>query len=99
MKLNQLLAVTAAGVLTACSSNVTEVKSPDGTIKFNLDNTESGLTYTVSDSETVVVSPSRLGFVLADGEMLDKFDIKSTATSSHDETWETTWGEIGRAHV
>ncbi len=93
MKLNQLLAVTAAGVLTACSSNVTEVKSPDGTIKFNLDNTESGLTYTVSDSETVVVSPSRLGFVLADGEMLDKFDIKSTATSSHDETWETTWGE------
>lgn len=93
MKINQLLTVAAAAFITACNSNVTEVKSPDGTIKFNLENNEAGLSYTVSDSESIVVSPSRLGFVLADGETLDKFDIKATTTSSHDEKWETTWGE------
>lgn len=93
MKINQLLTVAAAAFITACNSNVTEVKSPDGTIKFNLENNEAGLSYTVSDSESIVVSPSRLGFVLADGETLDKFDIKATTTSSLDEKWETTWGE------
>lgn len=93
MKINQLLTVAAAAFITACNSNVTEVKSPDGAIKFNLENNEAGLSYTVSDSESIVVSPSRLGFVLADGETLDKFDIKATTTSSHDEKWETTWGE------
>jgi len=93
MKLNYLIAVTFAGLMTACGGNITEVKSPDGTIVFKVDNNTGGLTYTVSDSETVVVSPSRLGFVLEGDERLDDFDIMSTSTASHDETWETVWGE------
>lgn len=93
MKINLLFAASLATLLASCSSDITEVKSPDGSIVFNLSNTDTGLTYSVSDSETVVVAPSKLGFILSGDEMLDKFDITSTSTSSHDETWETTWGE------
>lgn len=93
MKFSCFIAAAGAVLLTACGGNVTEVKSPDGSILFRLDNSADGLTYTVSDSATVVLAPSRLGFVLQGDEYLDRFDIKSTSTVSHDETWETVWGE------
>ena len=93
MKINLLLAASLTALVTSCATDNTQVASPDGSIVFKLSNTDSGLTYTVSDSDEVVVDSSRLGFVLAGDEMLDKFDITGSSTSSHDETWETLWGE------
>ena len=93
MKINLLLAASLTAMIASCGTDNTQITSPDGSIVFKLSNTDAGLTYTVSDSDEVVVDSSRLGFVLVGDEMLDKFDIKGTSTSSHDETWETTWGE------
>ncbi|MCM1449806.1 MAG: glycoside hydrolase family 97 protein [Clostridiales bacterium] len=93
MKHHFFLAAAAMPLLIACGSDSMSVKSPDGTIDFALTNTGSGLEYTVSDNGSQLVGASRLGFVLADGHALDNFDIIRTSTSSHDETWETVWGE------
>ncbi len=82
-------------LLTACGSSepTMEVSSPDGAIKFTLDNSADGLFYSVTDGGTDIVAPSRLGFILTDSVSLDRFDILKSKTFSHDETWETTWGE------
>lgn len=88
-----MIAAFAAVAFCSCSDGVLEVKSPDGSIVFTVDDTDGKLTYKVSDGGEVVLNPSRLGFVLADGEMLERFDITGSSTSSHDETWETVWGE------
>lgn len=82
-------------LLTACGSSdpVMEVASPDGAIRFTLENTPEGLFYSVSDDGQSIVAPSRLGFLLADSVSLDHFDIIKSTETSHDETWETVWGE------
>jgi len=42
-----------------------------------------------------VVKTSKLGILLTDGPSFDKsFSLASIDTSSHDETWETVWGEV-----
>ena len=81
-----------ASLLCACGGGhpVMNVSSPDGTISLTLDNEADGLFYSVNDGDMGILSPSRLGFVLAGGERLDSFDIKKSTLTSHDETWETT---------
>ncbi|MDE6831589.1 MAG: glycoside hydrolase family 97 protein, partial [Muribaculaceae bacterium] len=97
MRLTSHLSPLALGLLclTACGSSepVMEVSSPDGDIRFTLDNSSEGLFYAVTDNDSTIVSPSRLGFTLADSVTLDHFDILKSETASHDETWETVWGE------
>ncbi|MDE5554269.1 MAG: glycoside hydrolase family 97 N-terminal domain-containing protein, partial [Muribaculaceae bacterium] len=87
------MALAAAGCLAACSSPSTEVTSPDGKIKFAVDNKADGLCYSVTDAGTSIVSPSRLGFVLQGNDSVARFDVLNSVMSSHDETWETVWGE------
>ncbi len=97
MRLTSHLTPLALGMLvfTACGNSepAMKVSSPDGAITFALDNTAEGLFYSVTDGGASIVAPSRLGFILADSVSLDRFDILKSKTSSHDETWETTWGE------
>lgn len=96
MKIKSIIAtIAAASALTACSHGPAdnEVVSPDGKISFTFDNGPDGLCYSVSDDKTPIVEGSRLGFVLADNDSVTRFDILSTTRSSHDETWETVWGE------
>lgn len=93
-----LLTLGVATLLCSCSKSENEpivmtVSSPDGAINFELDNSDNGLYYSVKDENTNIVNSSRLGFVLADGERLDSFEIKRTIVDSHDEIWETAWGE------
>lgn len=96
MKINNFFSIVAIGCLFAsCGSKpCMNVKSPDGAISFTLSNSaDEGLMYSVTDGDVAIVNPSRLGFVLADGERLDRFEITGSATTSHDEEWETVWGE------
>jgi len=88
-----IICLAAAGMLAACSGPGNEVASPDGKIKFNFDNSAAGLTYNVKDGDVQIVSPSRLGFVLQGNDSVAHFDVLNVSRSSHDETWETVWGE------
>ena len=88
-----IIALAAVGGLAACSSPSDEVTSPDGKIKFSFDNNAGGLFYSVTDGGVSIVSPSRLGFVLEGNDSVARFDVLNTTVSSHDETWETVWGE------
>ncbi len=88
-----LMALAASGIFAACSTSDYKVQSPDNSIVLSLENTADGLFYKVNDGKDAVVSASRLGFVLEDNDSVAHFDVLSTKLSSHDETWETVWGE------
>lgn len=92
-----LLLFSAAIGLTACvSSNKpagNEIKSPDGKISFLYNFTSNGLSYSVADGNQQIVADSRLGFVLEGNDTIADFEYINSTRSSHDETWETTWGE------
>lgn len=91
----KLLAIVfIATTFMSCNKPAMQVLSPDSEIKFELKSTDSGeLSYVVTDGNQEIIQPSRLGFELISGEMLDRFDILGSKTTSHDETWETVWGE------
>lgn len=93
--MNKLLILTlsAAAVLTACSKQDNEVASPDGKIKFAIDNNAEGLFYSVAEDGQQIIAPSRLGFVLAGNDSVARFDVIGVERNSHDDTWETVWGE------
>lgn len=96
MKIKSIIAtVAAASALAACSHGPAdnEVVSPDGKISFTFENSPAGLSYSVSDDRTPIVEGARLGFVLAGNDSVARFDVLNTVRSSHDETWETVWGE------
>ena len=81
----------------------TEITSPNSLVKltFMLDNSRP--TYTLTYKDKVVCKPSHLGLELAkekhaskgmdETDLMDGFTIKSTQTSSFDETWKPVWGE------
>ncbi len=89
------LSVAAAALVSSCTGGSADnvVSSPDGKIKFALDCQPGGLFYSVSDNSTDIVAPSRLGFVLEGNDSVANFEVLNTVRSSHDETWETVWGE------
>lgn len=97
MKKLMFLPVATAIVLSACVNSATpgdnEIKSPDGKISFSWVNGPEGLTYSVQDGGRQIVAPSRLGFVLENNDSVATFDLIGVTRSSHDETWETVWGE------
>lgn len=89
------LSLAAASGLVACTSHpgANEVVSPDGKISFRCVSGSDGLFYSVSDGDRQIVADSRLGFVLENNDTVSRFEVLNTVRSSHDETWETTWGE------
>ncbi|MBM4167680.1 MAG: glycoside hydrolase family 97 protein [Ignavibacteria bacterium] len=72
------------------------IKSPDGTLSLTFAlNAEGEPTYQLKHGLMEVVKTSKLGILLTDGPSFDKsFSLASIDTSSHDETWETVWGEV-----
>ena len=97
MKKFLILTLAAGAALTSCvnpnQEAANEVKSPDGKISFSYELRSDGLFYNVEDDGDQIVYNSRLGFVLADNDSVAYFDRINVVRSSHDETWETTWGE------
>ena len=73
---------------------VRSVNSPDGRTELSFDLQKDGqLTYSVSKNGHKVILPSRLGFILQNADLSHGFQLVSTKENSHDETWETVWGE------
>lgn len=80
----------------------TDVYSPDRKVQLSFSLTEEGAPrYSVRRNGQSVLLPSPLGYILsveckeqrAELDLGKSFRILSTDHTSHDETWETTWGE------
>ncbi len=78
-----------AGVNAKCVS----VTSPDGAIKVSVGVASEKPYYQVTYGSKDLVLPSHLGFVLNDGQLGERVEMKGSRTASTDETWTQLWGE------
>lgn len=76
-----------------CNNDSMTVKSPDGKIEVKVSANNHRVSYAVNKENKEVILPSKLGFVLEDGDSLNRFTITGTQYASFDETWEQPWGE------
>lgn len=91
-----LFAVPAmAQSMAAPAPAAASVTSPDGTISVTLTTDNDGHpVWTLSRKGKLLISTSRLGFLLTDGLALDRsFKLIGQAQASGDDTWEQPWGE------
>jgi len=90
--LNLLCVVT---LLAACGGNNTHrLTSPDKNVvvTFSLKNKQPF--YSVQKGGEEIIKPSRLGFLLNDGDIFGaEMSVIKTSTASLDETWQQSWGE------
>lgn len=93
MKKTPVIIISGLLALASCTPSGSSVSSPDNKIRFTVESDDNGLFYSVTDGGETVVSPSRLGFVLAGDEQPTDFKILGKETASCDTTWETAWGE------
>lgn len=78
-----------AGVNAKCVS----VTSPDGAIKVSVGVASEKPYYQVTYGSKDLVLPSHLGFVLNDGQLGERVEMKGSKTASTDEMWTQLWGE------
>ena len=69
------------------------VSSPDGIITVSVGVKDNKPYYSVSRGETMIVTPSHLGFQLDGGLLGDNVRMTGKKTASKDETWQQVWGE------
>ena len=69
------------------------VTSPDGAIKVSVGVASEKPYYQVTYGSKDLVLPSHLGFVLNDGPLGERVEMKGSKTASTDETWTQLWGE------
>ena len=87
-----MLSLAAIMAVISCSSN--SVKSPDGSIKFGLEESEGPFpVYYVEKDGDRIIDKAALGFALKDAKDFGKMKIAGARKSSHNETWEQPWGE------
>ena len=94
--LNFALVFVTSLMLVLCSScaRPMQVASPDGKTVVTFALAEYGApTYSVEKHGKVVLNPSALGFMEANWELMCGFKVKNVLQQSHNETWETVWGE------
>ncbi len=90
---NKLCLFVFALALVACHKTNT-VTSPDRNTKITFSLTENGAPqYCVNKNEQAVLLESPLGLTLEGQDLSNSFRILSTERNSHNETWETVWGE------
>lgn len=96
MKTYQIIAIVLLQfIFWACSTQPTEVLSPDGNIKVILQIGEDGKPfYQVFVNNSALISPSALGFETKDGVNLSGgFKVAKVNFGTTDETWTQPWGE------
>jgi alpha-glucosidase len=69
------------------------VTSPDGAIKVSVGVASEKPYYQVTYGSKDLVLPSPLGFMLNDGPLGERVEMKGSKTASTDETWTQLWGE------
>ena len=82
-------------LISSCSSNKTEISSPNKKIRlsFNIDH-DGFMSYNIKVNDSIFINDSQLGFEAKDGlNLKNSFEIIKTIFSSKDETWEQIWGE------
>ena len=97
-----ILIIISVFILSACTSDKTEIYSPNKNIclSFNIDD-NGFMSYNIKVDDKIFIEDSRLGFEAKDGINLShSFEITKTVFSSKDETWEQIWGEnkVIRSH-
>ena len=103
MKLRQLfgalccvcLPVLIFALPAAADSVIATADSPDHVLNVTVTLTAKGeVDYRIDRLGQTVISPSRLGLLLANAPKLDgHFSLASATTSSHDDSWEQPMGE------
>ena len=78
--------------VTVCNAHEF-VTSPDGAVMVTVGVKSKQAFYMVSYQGKEVVCPSRLGFVLTDGEIGTRTRVGAVSRASKDETWQQLWGE------
>ena len=94
--MTRLLAAAVSLIALAAPAHAQEVvTSPDGRISVSVDvNGEGRPFYTVSRDGKALLGESRLGFLMADQDKLERrLAMGGAARSSHDARWEQPWGE------
>ena len=95
--LTYVLVITlTTGVISSCCKNKeVSINSPDKTLSLTVSTTEDGkLTYKVSKDKETIITESCLGFKLReDGQLAGNMEITGVRSYTHDQTWETVWGE------
>ncbi len=81
-------------VLLACSPDELSVCSPDGNtcVTFSL-NDDGAPRYAVSKNGKAVLISSPMGLKTERMDLTRDFTIMNSTRATHDETWETVWGE------
>jgi hypothetical protein len=93
MKKFILIVVLLSGFLHTTGQ---ELRSPDGQFSMTFSLLADGTpTYTLAYRGKILIKPSALGFELKNDKksLLNDFVVTSTATDTHDSTWEPVWGE------
>lgn len=87
-----ILTILSVG-LSSCRRELTVV-SPDQQIAVTFSLTKDGVPqYSVSRKGQVIITPSALGFITAQGSLGENFRYIGSCTDSADDIWETVWGE------
>ena len=85
-------------LLLLCSNTLAaqthELRSPDNKLLVTVSVDKKGVTYALSSDGSPLIRPSSLGFSFKHQPSLAmNLTTESTETNSHDEQWETVWGE------
>jgi alpha-glucosidase len=91
-----LVLVLASVLLPGCArGQAVDLASPDGRNQVAVEVRDGTLRYSVSRGGRSVITPSLLGFELADASpMRDSLRITGISRDSRDETWTQPWGQV-----
>ncbi|MGE5447521.1 MAG: glycoside hydrolase family 97 protein, partial [Bacteroidales bacterium] len=92
-KINCLLVILC--LLAACGHDKTQqLKSPNGETVLTFSLSGGRPTYSVQKNGKEIIKPSRLGFLLSEGDSLcSGLKVTGISTASFDSTWQEPWGE------
>ena len=99
MRIQVLTIAAAMAALSAfpawADDLIAQGDSPDHSLSVKVTADAGGkLSYEIDRKGAVLIAPSRLGFLLANGRQMDShFSLESAESSSQDDTWEQPWGE------
>ncbi|NOU51909.1 glycoside hydrolase family 97 protein [Pseudoalteromonas sp. JBTF-M23] len=94
MRLISTLTLCGSFFCSAIQAASYSVSSPDGGIKFTVDDNHAQPQYQVQFNNKPLLNGSKLGFEFQRAApMKDNVEISKSATSSHHSSWQQPWGE------